>query len=280
VGRALIERMGIALGVHSFGTELRCCQLDGFRISETLMPSGLRLQDHKHEPGQICFVLEGEYTERTAGIDHQFYPGALQFHSPGEWHSNIFSSDSDVLTLLISIDPERWIDIATSRPVVSAGILRYCAREIHRELRRLDEASRAAVEGWAMLSLSTLARRHGEIGKHEPAWLSEAAAIIERRSAEPISLTTIAAEVGVHRATLAAAFRRFRRSSVGETIRNQRVRQVMHALAFSKMPLCEIAIGCGFHDQAHMGREFRKAIGISPGAYRSGRRHRRSHFRN
>jgi len=272
--------MGIALGVHSFGTELRCCQLDGIRISETLMPSRLRLQDHKHEPGQICFVLEGEYTERTGGIDHQFYPGALQFHLPGESHSNIFSSDSDVLTLLISIDPDRWIDIAGSRPVASAGIFRYCAREIRRELRQLDEASRAALEGWAMLSLSTLARRDYQIDKNEPAWLSEAAAIIERRSAERISLTSIAAAVGVHRATLAAAFRRFRRSSVGESIRNQRVRHVIHALAFTKAPLCEIAIRYGFHDQAHMGREFRKAIGISPGAYRSGRRSRQSDFRN
>jgi AraC family transcriptional regulator len=123
-----------------------------------------------------------------------------------------------------------------------------------------------------MLSLSALARRQDEIDQNEPGWLSEAAAIIERRSGEPISLTTIAAMVGVHRATLAAAFRRFRRSSVGESIRNQRVRRVIHALAFSKMPLCEIATRCGFHDQAHMGREFRKAIGISPGAYRSGRR--------
>ena len=272
--------MGIALGLHSFGTELRYCQLDGIRISETLMPSGLRLPDHKHEPGQICFVLEGEYKERTGGIDHQFYPGALQFHLPDEWHSNIFSSDSDVLTLLISIDPDRWIDIAESRPVASAGILRYCAREIRRELRRFDEASRAALEGWAMLSLSTLARRHDEIDKNEPAWVTEAAVIVERRSAEPISLTTIAAAVGVHRATLAAAFRRFRRSSVGESIRNERVRHVMHALAFTKAPLCEIAIRCGFHDQALMGRKFRKAIGISPGAYRSGRRNRQSLFRN
>jgi len=272
--------MGIALGVHSFGTELRSCQLDGIRISETLMPSGLRLRDHKHEPGQICFVLEGEYRERTGGIEHQFYPGALQFHSPGEWHSNIFSSDSDVLTLLVSIDPDRWIDIGASRPIASAGILRYCAREIRRELRRLDEASRAALEGWTMLSLATLARRYYEIDKNEPAWLSEAVAIIERRSDEPISLTTIAAAVGVHRATLAAAFRRFRRSSVGESIRNQRVCQVMHALALTKMPLCEIATRCGFHDQAHMGREFRKAIGMSPGAYRSGQRNRQSHFRN
>jgi anti-sigma factor ChrR (cupin superfamily) len=128
--------MGIALGQHSFGTELRSCQLDGIRISETLMPHGLRLGDHKHEPGQICFVLEGEYIERTGGTDHYFYPGALQFHSPGECHSNIFSSESDVLTLLISIDPDRWIDIAASRPVASAGILRYCACEIRRELGR------------------------------------------------------------------------------------------------------------------------------------------------
>ncbi len=264
--------MGIADGTHSFGTELRSCQLDGIRVSEILMPKGLRLEDHKHEPGQICFVLEGEYVERAGGCDHRFYPGALQFHSPGEFHSNIFSSESDVLTLLISIDPKRWIDIAAPRPVAGDGTLRYCAEEIRRELTRLDEARRIALEGWAILSLSVLARRPHEIEPNEPAWLSEAAATIERHYAEPISLTTVAAAVGVHRATLAAAFRTFRRSSVGESIRYHRVRHVMRALAFSKRPLCEIATRSGFHDQAHMGREFRKVTGISPGAYRSGRR--------
>jgi len=259
-------------GVHSFGKELRFCQLNGIRISETLMPAGLQLDEHSHQAGQICFVLEGEYRERASEGDHRLRPGMLQFHAPGERHSNIFSSESDVLALLISIDPDRWIQIAAPRPVTVDALLRDLGAQIRYELGQLDDARRAALEGWAMLSLSAVARRHDDPHTGEPPWLGEAAALIARRAAEPISLNTVAAAIGVHRATLAAAFRRFRNISVGEAIRQERVRNVKRALVGNKMSLCEIAVHWGFHDQAHMGRVFRKAIGVSPGAYRSARR--------
>jgi AraC family transcriptional regulator len=263
--------MSTPKGVHSFGNELRSCQLDGIRISETLMPSGLRLGEHSHEAGQICFVLEGEYRECASDGDHRFYPGALQFHVPGEPHSNIFSSESEVLTLLISIDSDRWVHIAARRPVTTDAILRDCTDEIRRELGQLDDAGRAALEGWAMLSLSALARRGDNIDWREPPWLREAVAMINQRATEPISLSTVATTIGVHRATLAAAFRQFKNTSVGEYIREQRVRHVMRELVSSKMPLCEIAAKCGFYDQAHMGLVFRKAVGMSPAVYRSAR---------
>jgi AraC-like DNA-binding protein len=259
--------MSTPKGVHSFGNELRWCQLDGIRISETLMPSGLRLGEHSHEAGQICFVLEGEYRECVGDGDHRLYPGAVQFHAPGESHSNIFSSKSDALTLLISIDPDRWIHITKRRPIATDAILRDCICEIRRELGQLGDARRAALEGWALVSLSALARRDN-IDSGEPKWLREAVAVINQRVAEPLSLSTVAAAVGVHRGTLAAAFRRFKNISVGEFIRDQRVRYVMRELVSSKMPLCEIATKCGFYDQAHMGRLFRRAVGISPGVYR------------
>jgi AraC-like DNA-binding protein len=263
--------MSTPKGVHSFGNELRWCQLDGIRISETLMPSGLRLGEHSHEAGQICFVLEGEYRECASDGDHRFYPGALQFHAPGESHSNIFSSESDVLALLISIDSDRWVHIVARRPVTTDAILRDCTYEIRRELGQLDDARRAALEGWAMLSLSALARRGDNIDWREPPWLREAVAMINQRATGPISLSTVATAIGVHRATLAAAFRQFKNTSVGEYIREHRVRHVMRELVSGKMPLCEIATKCGFHDQAHMGLVFRKAVGVSPGIYRSWR---------
>jgi AraC family transcriptional regulator len=145
--------------------------------------------------------------------------------------------------------------------------LRNYSAQIRRELANSDDAGRAALEGWTMLALSAAAR--GPVTPPiPPRWLNDAVSMIEQRAVEGISLSTLAGALGVHRATLAAAFRRFRRTSVGESIREVRVRRAMCALAGSKMPLCEIATACGFHDQAHMGRVFRKVVGFSPGGYR------------
>jgi len=51
--------------------------------------------------------------------------------------------------------------------------------------------------------------------------------------------------------------------------RIQRAREMMLT---SDMPLTEIALSCGFSDQAHLTRLFRRAIGESPAAWRRERR--------
>ncbi len=69
------------------------------------MPAGLRLAEHAHDSGQICFVLEGEYREN----EQVLRAGMMHVRAPGELHANAFAPDDDALTLLISIDPKRWI---------------------------------------------------------------------------------------------------------------------------------------------------------------------------
>jgi AraC family transcriptional regulator len=252
--------------------EARSCQLDGIRVTETIISAGATLPDHAHDTGQLCFVLEGEMRERTLGWDDCYPPGAFRSHGPGFRHMVKVSPDSDVLVLLLFIDRDRWIKATPNQWRTADTPLRNYGAQIRRELVRLDDASRTALEGWCMLALSAAARGQAVAPAPPPRWLSDAVSMIERRATEGISLGTLADALGVHRATLAAAFRRFRRTSVGESIREVRVRKVMRALVASKMPLCEIATTCGFHDQAHMGRVFRKAIGFSPGGYRNLRR--------
>ena len=211
----------------SFGSDLRVWTLEGLRVSETLMPAGLQLDEHAHDSGQICFVLEGSYIERVAGEERRLAPGAMHVRAPRELHANTFSSE--VLTLLISVDPAKW-----SAPNLFADV----ARAI-----RIDAPA-------------------------EPGWLGDAMSLIERRYAEPLSLSLIATSIGVGRGALATAFRRFRATSVGETIRAVRVERAK-ALLTANMPLTEIALACGFHDQAHFTRVFRRTTGLTPGAYRS-----------
>ncbi len=214
----------------SFGSDLRVWTVGGVRISETLMPAGLQLEEHAHDAGQICFVLEGTYVERLAGAERRLAPGAMHMRGPGEPHANSF--DRDVLTLLISVDRSRW-----NVPLLF--------EDVSRAMRQTDFLPRA-----------------------EPEWLGDAISLIERRYSEPLCLSSIASAVGVRRGALAAGFRRFRSTSVGEAIRAVRVATAKELLA-TNLPLTEIAWRCGFHDQAHFTRVFRRVAGVTPGAYRS-----------
>jgi AraC-like DNA-binding protein len=46
----------------------------------------------------------------------------------------------------------------------------------------------------------------------------------------------------------------------------------MRLMLGSSVPMSEIALQCGFADQAHLCRRFRRVIGESPAAWRRARR--------
>jgi AraC family transcriptional regulator len=252
----------------SFGSELQSytSSRSGVRICETLMPAGLRLEPHAHDTGQICFVLEGSYRENVAGNDLLLTPGMMHVRAPRQSHANSFSDEEDVLALLLSIDGDRWIG-ADFRFRLPARMIEDVVRDFRVELRRGDDAARAALEGLSLLTMARVARQSTE-RRNEPVWLDDASSLIARRFAEPLSLASLARSIGVRRGELSVAFRRFRDTSVGQSVRRARVENAKRLLA-TEQPLAEIAVLCGFHDQAHFTRVFRQLVGVTPGVYRA-----------
>jgi AraC family transcriptional regulator len=76
----------------------------------------------------------------------------------------------------------------------------------------------------------------------------------------------------VHPATLARAYRRRFGCSIGERVRALRVEHAARRLLETTEPLSTIAVGTGFYDQSHFTNAFRRQLGVTPAAYRSGRR--------
>jgi AraC family transcriptional regulator len=47
-----------------------------------------------------------------------------------------------------------------------------------------------------------------------------------------------------------------------------RIQRAQRLLATSDMPITQIALDCGFTNQAHFAAAFRRLVGLSPRAYR------------
>ena len=119
--------------------------------------------------------------------------------------------------------------------------------------------------------LEMLARAALPAGAQErrpPAWLAAAVELLRAEFRESLTVTDVAARVGVHPLHLSKVFRRFRRQTIGDYVRRLRVRHAAGLLAAGEMSLAEVAQASGFSDQSHFTRVCRRVTGATPGALR------------
>ncbi|MDZ4673125.1 MAG: helix-turn-helix transcriptional regulator, partial [Gemmatimonadota bacterium] len=143
------------------------------------------------------------------------------------------------------------------------------ARRLAAELTTPDAAGPVAVEGLALELVAELARgRVMAATRHPPKWLLEAEELVRAQFRTPTSVGAIARTIRIDPATLARAYRRQYRCTVGERIRMLRVDHAARELLETDDPLSTIALAAGFYDQSHFTNVFRRQLGITPAAYR------------
>jgi AraC family transcriptional regulator len=262
----------------SIGSSRSVLERGDFSVSEVSIPeSAGTLAPHRHDRAQVHLVLEGEYFEDARDGRHALGPGSILFRPAGEVHSNVFAN-GEIHGVLLEFEGEA---AAAVLPGLASDAPFYLAPHavdslrtgFEREARREDVESKTALAG-LVLCLASEVSRLGRAAKRPgpPPWLGEAAALIRRRSADDWRLTRLASAVGVTPVRLAAAFRRHFGCSVGDYLQNVRVDCARRRLAASDAAIGEIALECGFFDQAHLTRVFRKRLGTTPAGFRRSHR--------
>ena len=105
--------------------------------------------------------------------------------------------------------------------------------------------------------------------------VGEVLQVVQRRGLEPISLREVAAAVHRSPAHVAKEVKRVTGYSVGEWLTAVRIAEAEARLAHSDESLGQIAEAVGWKDKTHFIRQFRKARGVTPAAWR--RAHRLHH---
>lgn len=92
---------------------------------------------------------------------------------------------------------------------------------------------------------------------------------IHQHLAESITLDDLASAVGLSRFHFARRFRTTAGIPPHEFVLQRRIERARTLLERTNTPLLDIALACGFADQPHLTREFKKRVGVTPGRYRS-----------
>ena len=141
---------------------------------------------------------------------------------------------------------------------------------IYREFLYRDEVSRLPIEGAVLRALSEIHRSSSSLDrKSPPHWLRQARDILHDRHTESLCLRDISECVGVHQVHLARGFRSHYQTTVAGYIRRLRIESACKALREDDAPLSQIALDCGFADQAHFCRVFKQFVGMTPSEFKS-----------
>jgi len=102
-----------------------------------------------------------------------------------------------------------------------------------------------------------------------PKWRAKRAlAYIEANLGSKIAIGEVADIVALSKSHFSRAFKQSLGSSPMTYIATRRVERAKVMMTSSREQLSDIALACGFADQSHLNRYFRRVVGTSPGLWR------------
>lgn len=93
-------------------------------------------------------------------------------------------------------------------------------------------------------------------------------AYVEANLGSKMDIDGLANVVALSRSHFSRAFKRSLGFSPMEYVIVRRVERAKALISGTREPLAEVALACGFADQAHLNRRFRDIVGVSPGRWR------------
>lgn len=235
---------------------------------------------HAHEMGSVDFNLAGAGAGTYGGRAVESCAGAVEFFAPGREHSFV-SSPGGMRTMHLVFRPdaldetESRLDDPEGRRIDQATAVGLGVRLLE-ELTDPDESSALVVEslGHELLTASVRWRDKGDPRARWLDWVRE-----RLHEGGLPTLTELAESAGVHRAHLARSFSAQFGVSVGEYHRRVRLARAARELAQGRTPIVRLAGACGFSDQAHLTRWFKRSVAVTPGRFSSVMRRERAALR-
>jgi AraC family transcriptional regulator len=263
----------------------------GWSVSDFVCTSGPRDPCYVEQHGaySIALVTEGNFQYRTAQGSALMTPGSLLLGNEGacfecgHQHSRgdrclAFHYSPEVFESVVAATPgAKRLALAAPRlpPVRSVLAVLAAAQALREESGSGPEefqelALRLAGVVCATLNEERPASRRSPTPRDERR-IAAALRRIESQQGARLSLEALAAEAAVSPFHFLRIFEQVVGVTPGEYMLSTRLRHAAVRLRRSNEPIAAVALDCGFDDLSTFNRQFRRATGLPPGAYRAQR---------
>jgi AraC family transcriptional regulator len=258
-----------------YGKTRKRLELNDFVLTETVYPSQTILPRHSHSKAYFCFVLQGVFDERYENRSRACRPSSVIFHPSGDFHSDKFGKNEG---RCFNFQVENsWLEhirnysfVLDSPLEFYGGKLAQLFARLYKEFCYVDAVSPLAIESLSLeIAVSAFRQSQSSRRGQIPSWLKTAKEMLHDNFSEQLSLNLIAGLTGVHPVHLARAFRVHYGSSIGEYVRNLRIKHASLALSSTEKSISEIAYECGFSSQSHFSTAFKRVTNFTPAGYRA-----------
>jgi AraC-like DNA-binding protein len=106
-------------------------------------------------------------------------------------------------------------------------------------------------------------------GRREHAAVRRAASLLSEEWDQPVRLAQLSAHAGLSRFELVRRFRQHTGLTPHAFQTNLRIARARGMLSAGE-PIARVAASCGFADQPHLTRAFKRAVGVTPGVFAAG----------
>lgn len=224
---------------------------------------------HYHENSHLSFVLRGGGIEKRKSSEFERLPGQIMFFHAGESHQCI-NKLFPARNVNLEIEPVFLRDNGLTEAAINLSVLKnsnskFIMLKVYKELLMADAFSGSSIK---LLLLNLIcANPKTEAEKGQPLWVNQVKDLLHDRWNEPLSLTDLAQAAGVHPVTISKFFPRYFSCTFGEYLRRLKIEKSLQMIKSSPMSLTEIAHECGFSDQSHFTRTFKRLTGFLPNTY-------------
>ena len=223
---------------------------------------------HWHDEWSFGAIVQGECCCSMAGRPFLARTGDLIAIAPGIVHTGALTAPAHrgaVLVMMLYV-PTAWLDQAGLAVPARSGSVR--APVLAREAR--DLASPEDVQAWLRRAIPTLAQTLGPrpTATGEPIPTDAVRALLGRVQSAVLggeqTVSGLARHCAVSRERIHRVLKQWLGMAPGDYLRAVRLHRAKH-MVMAGEPVATVAAECGFADQAHFTRWFRRTFGYTPG---------------